>query len=80
MWAVGLLFGSIFLTWLYNSCEGSILMVILWHGTFNLFTATSGQATASIASIISTLVMVFVIIILVIFKPTTLSDQEKQVA
>lgn len=32
---IGLLAGAITLTWLYNSTSGTILLVALWHGTFN---------------------------------------------
>jgi membrane protease YdiL (CAAX protease family) len=78
MWAVGLLFGSILLTWLYNSCEGSILMVAIWHGTFNLFTGAYGQAVETTAGIISMLVMLLVVGIIAVFGPTNLSEMDRQ--
>ena len=39
-WAAGLWMGAVFLTWLYNSSTGSLLVVELWHGLFNLFAAS----------------------------------------
>jgi uncharacterized protein len=50
-WAVSLAFGAILLTWLYNSTRGSILMVIIWHGTFDGAVSATGGNIAMIASI-----------------------------
>jgi membrane protease YdiL (CAAX protease family) len=77
-WLIGLLFGSVLLTWLYNSTKGSILITAIWHGTFNLFTAAIGQAADSIAGIISMCVMVWVVIIIAIYGRENLSKSEKQ--
>lgn len=56
-WGVGLLSGSIFLTWYYRGAQRSILIVALWHTLFNFGTAT--QATAGVpAAVLSTVVMV----------------------
>jgi membrane protease YdiL (CAAX protease family) len=49
---VGLAYGSIVLTWLYLGTGGSILAVAIWHGLFNMATATDG-ATNIIASTVS---------------------------
>jgi membrane protease YdiL (CAAX protease family) len=38
---VGVLFGAVLFTWLYNGSSGSILMVALWHGLFDLLTASA---------------------------------------
>lgn len=40
---IGLLFGGILLTWLYNSTRGSILMVSIWHALFDLFSASKAS-------------------------------------
>ncbi len=77
-WIIGLMFGSVLLTWLYNSSRGSILMVAVWHGTYNLFTAAAGQAAGMTAGIISMFVMVWVVIIIITFRPKHLSHCERQ--
>jgi uncharacterized protein len=62
-WIVGLGFGSIFLTWLYQSAERSILIVALWHTAYNFTTAT--KATAGVAAAVaSTLVIAASVVIL----------------
>jgi hypothetical protein len=77
-WVIGLMFGSVLLTWLYNNSEGSILMTALWHGTYNLFTGAVGQAAGLMAGIISMFVMVWVVLILIIYRPKNLSRRERQ--
>lgn len=59
---VGLAFGSVVLTWLYLGTGGSILAVAIWHGLFNMATATDG-ATNIIASAVSALVIALGIVI-----------------
>ncbi len=56
MFFVGLACGSIVLTWLYNRSGGSIGLVALWHGTFNLASGTEA-ARGTIAAIVSTLIV-----------------------
>lgn len=78
VFAIGVAAGAIVFTWLYNSTQGSILMVILWHGSFNFITATqAGKGTA--AAIASALVMVWAVLVIIIFKPANLSRSPKQV-
>ena len=79
-WVVGLMFGSVLLTWLYNSTGGSILMTAIWHGTFNLFTAAAGQAADTTSAIISMFVMILVALIVFVYKPENLSQRVKQKA
>lgn len=76
---IGLLAGAITLTWLYNSTSGSILMVAMWHGIFNFTTACITCKTGIIAAAISTMVMVWSVLVVVLFKPAMLSRSEKQV-
>lgn len=58
---IGLTYGSVILTWLYLR-TGSILAVTIWHGLFNMATATDG-ATNIIASTVSALVIALGILI-----------------
>ena len=77
-WFIGLIFGSVLLTWLYNSTRGSILITAIWHGTFNLFTAAAGQAAETASGIISMFVMILVVIIIAAYGKENLSHQERQ--
>jgi uncharacterized protein len=75
--ALGILCGAVVLTWLYNSTNGSVLAASLWHGAFNFVTASAaGQGT--VAMIVSIVVMVWAILIVVLFKPASLSRASKQ--
>ncbi|MGZ4516807.1 MAG: nitroreductase/quinone reductase family protein [Mycobacteriaceae bacterium] len=53
---LGLTCGAFVLTWLYNRTS-SILLVIVWHGTYNFVGATQA-ATGTLAAVISTLIMI----------------------
>jgi uncharacterized protein len=61
---IGLAYGSIVLTWLYLGTGGSILAVAIWHGLFNMATATDG-ATDTVAATVS----VFVIVLGIVVSP-----------
>ncbi|MDX6412599.1 MAG: protease family protein [Gaiellaceae bacterium] len=62
--AVGFVFaigcGSIVLTWLYNGTRGSILACAIWHGLYNVTTATVA-ASGLIAGVTTTFVVVLAI-------------------
>lgn len=76
-WFLGLMCGAVLFTWIYNSTDGSLLAVALWHGSFNFITASAaGEGLA--AAIMSTLVMVWAIILILLYKPANLSAHEKQ--
>lgn len=47
----GLWMGAIFLTWLYNSAQRSLIVIVLWHGLFNQLSAS--QASGVVAAILS---------------------------
>ena len=51
---IGVLAGSIVLTWLYNKSGGSILSVALWHASFN-FVSASPNAGGLAAAVTTTL-------------------------
>jgi membrane protease YdiL (CAAX protease family) len=76
---LGLLAGAIIFTWLYNSTGGSVLLVAVWHAAFNFVTGCLACKTGVAAAVVSTVVMVWVVVIVVWFKPTGLSWQHKQV-
>jgi len=62
---LGILGGSILLTWLYRASGGSILIVALWHATYNLVSGTAaGQGV--VAAAVSTGVMVWAVLIVVV--------------
>ena len=75
---IGLLAGAIVFTWLYNSTEGSILLVALWHGAFNFTTACVTCKTSLSAAVISSLVMVWAAIVILVFKPASLARRTEQ--
>lgn len=54
---LGLICGAVILTWLYNRSGGSILLVAVWHGLYNLASGTQA-ATGMLAAVVSTLVMI----------------------
>jgi len=56
-WAIGLTYGSVLLAWLCRGSNWSIIPVVLWHGGFDLITA-SDQAGTIIAAVCSMLVIV----------------------
>ena len=58
----GLAYGSVVPTWLYLGTGGSILAGAIWHGLFNMATATAG-ATNVIASTVSALVIALGIVV-----------------
>ena len=63
-WVLGLFCGAIVLTWLYNHTR-SILLVALWHGTYNIISGT-GAATGLLAAVSTTLVMVLAVALVVL--------------
>jgi membrane protease YdiL (CAAX protease family) len=50
MLALSLLFAAMIFTWLYNSTDGSLCIVIIFHAVFNWL--TSNEAGGSFAAIV----------------------------
>jgi membrane protease YdiL (CAAX protease family) len=74
---LGLLAGAIVFTWIYNSTDGSVLMTIIWHASFNYVTACSACKAGATSAVISALVMVWAVLVVVIFKPARLAAGRK---
>ena len=75
---VGLLAGAIWLTCLYNSTGGSILMAAAWHTTWNLVNQIAMVVSVEILSTMSAMVMILAVAVAVVFGPSTLSPRAKQ--
>ncbi|HEX3075744.1 MAG TPA: type II CAAX endopeptidase family protein [Lachnospiraceae bacterium] len=56
-WAISLTFGSVVLAWIANGSKYSVIPVIIWHGGFDLITA-SDQAEEAMAMVCSMLVII----------------------
>lgn len=60
---ISIVMGSILLAWIYRGSGNSILMVALWHGTFD-FVSASPVAAGSANAVISIVVITWVLVIL----------------
>jgi uncharacterized protein len=65
IFTIGIICGSIFLAWLYRATGGSVLMVAMWHGTYNLVSGTAA-AHGLVAAVVTTGVMVWAVLIVVV--------------
>jgi membrane protease YdiL (CAAX protease family) len=76
---IGLLAGAVTFTWLYNSTGGSVLLTAIWHGLFNYTTACTSCKTGLIAAVISTVVMVWAVVVVIWFQPAELVHARKPI-
>ncbi len=77
-WLFGNLAGAILFTWLFNSTGGSILIIAIWHGCFN-FVSSTEAGDSLLAAVVSTIVMIWAVVIVLVFKPANLSHTDKVV-
>ncbi|RJQ31592.1 MAG: hypothetical protein C4589_01350 [Peptococcaceae bacterium] len=75
----GMFAGAVWLTCLYNSTGGSILMVVLWHFTWNIVNIAGPVIDEEISAIMSAMVMVAAVIIIIAWEPARLSPGGKQI-
>jgi len=60
-WLLGLVAGSVVLGWLVNR-TGSVAVVAVWHGLFNVVSATAA-GSGLVAAVVSTAVMVWAVVL-----------------
>ena len=75
---IGIMLGGVMLTWLYNSTSGSILIVAIWHGLFDFFSASRANRPW-VAPIISFCIFFLAIRILKPYPARTLSASPPQI-
>ena len=68
---IGLLAGAVVLTWLFNSSRGSVLVVALWHGSWN-WVATADGLQGPWVAVMSSLIMVAAVVIVFRYRPAEL--------
>jgi membrane protease YdiL (CAAX protease family) len=79
MFVVSLVFASVVFAWLYNSTAGSLLLVVLFHVTFNwLSVSEAGGEYAAI--LMSAPVVVWAIVVVRRYGPENIARVPKQVA
>jgi len=76
-WYFSILLGSVLLTWLYNSTQGSILIVAIFHGTLDI--VFSSPVSGDLATIIGMLITLWGIAVFLVYRPATLSRTGKQI-
>ena len=70
-WYFSILLGAVLFTWLYNSTQGSILIAAVFHGTADI--VFNSPSPGDLATVIGVLMTLWGIIVLLAYKPATLS-------
>jgi membrane protease YdiL (CAAX protease family) len=60
-WTMDLFCGAVVLSWLYNRSGGSILLVAVWHASYNLISGTDAAGAGLLAATSTTLVIALAI-------------------
>jgi len=69
---------SVTMTWLYNGTQGSLLMIVLFHGLFNFFSVSSAGGSGS-PIVMSAVIVFWAVRALKVYGPATLNPGEKQI-
>jgi len=75
---MGMFAGALWLTFLYNSTGGSILMVALWHVIWNMMNLAGAVVSDDVVAVMNMLMIVVGVVALIIGGPATLSCSAKQ--
>jgi len=76
---VSIIFATMVFTWLYNSTDGSLLLVILFHAFFNWLTVSEAGGT-SVGIIMSAPVIMWAIVVVRRYGPEDAAPIKRQVA
>ena len=78
MFLVSITFATMVFTWLYNSTDGSLLLVILFHAFFN-WLSTSETGGASVGIIMSVPVILWAIFVVRYYGPENVAPVQRQI-
>lgn len=76
---LGMFAGALWLTFLYNSMGGSILMVALWHVIWNMMNLVGAIVSDDLVAVMNMLMIVVGVVALIIGGPAALSRSGKHV-
>lgn len=76
-WYFSIFLGAVLLTWLYNSTQGSILIVAVFHAMVNI--VFDSPLSGDFAMILGMLMTLWGILVLLLYKPARLSRSLKHV-
>ena len=68
---------SIIFTWLYNSTQGSLLMVVLFHALYDLLLLSEASSGIT-ATLLNATPMIWAVLVVIVYKPANLSRSERQ--